>query len=85
MFCQTVKFKWQKNGRSFRLYLLRCYRKLSDFRLSEFASAEREKANREEAHNSLESLVYDVADKIEQEQMQVEMANIYFSFFCRFK
>ncbi|VDD87993.1 unnamed protein product [Enterobius vermicularis] len=40
-------------------------------RLSEFASAEREKANREEAHNSLESLVYDVADKIEQEQMQI--------------
>uniref|UniRef100_A0A0N5AY75 Hypoxia up-regulated protein 1 n=1 Tax=Syphacia muris TaxID=451379 RepID=A0A0N5AY75_9BILA len=40
-------------------------------RLSKFVEMEKRKAEREEAHNTLESLVYDISDKLEQESIQV--------------
>lgn len=39
-------------------------------RLSKFVEMEKKRAEREEAHNTLESLVYDVSDKLDQAHMQ---------------
>lgn len=44
---------------------------LSAFRLNEFAKKEKEKAELEEAHNAIESLIYDLSDKLTQDEFMV--------------